>query len=85
MRVALERRNERIRRENRLAFIKETIEAKSETLQAVALEEAHRSKVKTFNAATMINAAARGFFGRQIGAEKRLQFWAAMKVIPRNI
>mmetsp|Transcript_1275 Transcript_1275/g.1638 ORF Transcript_1275/g.1638 Transcript_1275/m.1638 type:complete len:1093 (+) Transcript_1275:69-3347(+) len=80
MRIALERRAERRRRQERLDFILNKIKADSQKLQIVATEIAQDLKNRNYNAATLINAVARGFLGRIIGAEMRLQKWAALKV-----
>ena len=49
-------------------------------LQIDAHEHASKSKDKYGFAATLINAGARGFFGRLLGKEQRLQSWGALKI-----
>jgi imidazolonepropionase-like amidohydrolase len=80
MRVALERRAERKRREERLEFVIDKIKTESQKLQQVATEIAQELRNKNHTAATLINAVARGFLGRLVASELRLQRWAALKV-----
>ena len=80
MRIALERRAERQRRRDRMDYILGTIKEQSMQLQIDAHEHASKSKDKYGFAATLINAGARGFFGRLLGKEQRLQSWGALKI-----
>lgn len=80
MRIALERRQERMRRQERLEFVTKTIAQQSEALQEVAVADARRARDRTTRAATLINAASRGRLGRVLAGEKKLAFWAAGKV-----
>ena len=80
MRLALERRSERNRRRDRMEFVQEMIKAQSTAIQEKIVADAQAVKDTIYVAATLIEAAARGFLGRLIGDELRLQNWAAKKV-----
>ena len=80
MRIALERRQERVRRQERLEFVTKSIQAQSEALQVVAADDARRARDRKYRAATLINAASRGRLARVLAGEQKLAFWGAMKV-----
>ena len=80
MRIALERRQERVRRQERLDIVTKTITQQSEVLQEVAISDAKRVRDRTTRAATLINAASRGRLGRILAGERKMAFWAAGKV-----
>ena len=80
MRIALERRAERQRRRERLEFVTSAIKEQSLGLQIAAHEHAGKSQDKYDYAATLINAGARGYFGRLLGQEQRLQTLGALKI-----
>ena len=80
MRIALERRQERVRRQERLDIVTKTITQQSEVLQEVAIADAKRVRDRTTRAATLINAASRGRLGRILAGERKMAFWAAGKV-----